>query len=165
MSASIFTAASKGSTEPSGSRPRFEGTFWGNGGIERIHAEAGGWPHLVQLVAESVVDLLNDEEGNQRTSPLLERALDLAIDSGHNVFYELPRRESTLPGEWDYLSNFRSRETQPLPGDEAIERSLRRRLLLEEVFDRSIHLHRARRSESGKSCQRGLSIHCQASLG
>jgi HAMP domain-containing protein len=61
MSASIFTAASKGSTEPSGSRPRFEGAFWGNGGIERIHAEAGGWPHLVQLVAETVVDLLNDE--------------------------------------------------------------------------------------------------------
>ena len=115
MSESISTAASKGSTEPSGSRPRFEGAFWGNGGIERIHAEAGGWPHLVQLVAETVVDLLNDE-GEISSLPLRWNALwKLAIDSGHNVFYELLRRESALPGEWDYLSNFRSRETQPLP--------------------------------------------------
>jgi hypothetical protein len=79
MSKLIFTAASKDRTEPSGSHPRFEGAFWGNGGIERIHAEAGDWPHQVQLVAEIVVDLLNDEGGNQLTSPLLERALDLVI--------------------------------------------------------------------------------------
>jgi hypothetical protein len=44
--------------EPSRPRPRFEAGFWGDGGIERIHAEAGGWPHLVQLIAEATVDLL-----------------------------------------------------------------------------------------------------------
>ena len=95
--------------DPVRPRPRFESGFWGKGGIERIHAEAGGWPHLVQLIAETIVDLLNDEGGGQVTSPLLERALDRAIVSGHNVLYELLRRESTLPGEWGYLSNFRSR--------------------------------------------------------
>src|SRR5208283_2084501 len=93
-------------------------------GIERIHAEAGGWPHLVQLIAETIVDLLNNESQRQVTASLMERALDQAIVSGHNVLYELLCRESTLPGEWEYLSKFRSRETQPLPDDEVIICSL-----------------------------------------
>jgi hypothetical protein len=118
--------------EPGRPRPRFESGFWGEGGIERIHGEAGGWPHLVQLIAETIVDLLNDEGGLQVTSPLMERALDRAIVSGHNVLYELLRRENTLPGEWEYLSKFRIHETQPQPDDEAIAQSLRRRLLVEE---------------------------------
>ena len=118
--------------DPGRPRPRFESGFWGEGGIERIHAEAGGWPHLVQLIAETVVDLFNDEAGKQVTSPLLERALDRAIVSGHNVLHELVRRESDMPGEWVYLSKFRVRETQPPPDDEAIARSLRRRLLVTE---------------------------------
>jgi hypothetical protein len=78
------------------------------------------------------VDILNDEAASQVTSPLLELALDRAIVSGHNVLYELVRRESTLPGEWDYISKFRVRETQPPPDDEMIARSLRRRLLVKE---------------------------------
>jgi hypothetical protein len=118
--------------EPNRPRPHFETGFWGEGGIERIHAEAGGWPHLVQLIAETIVDLLNDEGGLQVTSTLMERALDRAIVSGHNVLYELLRGENTLPGQWEYLSKFRLRETQPLPDDEAIMQSLRRRLLVEE---------------------------------
>src|SRR5271165_60098 len=121
--------------EPGRPRPRFQPGFWGEGGIERIHAEAGGWPHLVQLIAETIVDLLNDEGDLQVTSPVLERALDRAIVSGHNVLYELLRRESTLPGEWEYLSKFHSCETQPLPDDEAIAQSLRRRLLVKEEAD------------------------------
>jgi len=118
--------------DPGRPRPRFEAGFWGEGGIERIHAEAGGWPHLVQLIAETVVDVLNDEGGRQVSPPLMERALDKAIVGGHNVLYELLRRESSLPGEWEYLSKFRSRETQPPPDDEAIAQSLRRRLLVDE---------------------------------
>jgi hypothetical protein len=78
------------------------------------------------------VDLLNDEAEKQVTSLLLERALDRAIVSGHNVLYELLRRESGLLGEWEYLFKFRVCETQPPPDDEAIARSLRRRLLVEE---------------------------------
>ena len=118
--------------DPSRPRPRFESGFWGEGGIERVHTEAGGWPHLVQLIAETIVDLFNKEGGRQVTSPLWERALDRAIVSGHNVLYELLCRESSLPGEWEYLSKFRSRESQPPPNDEAIARSLRRRLLVTE---------------------------------
>jgi hypothetical protein len=113
-------------------RPHFESGFWGEGGIERIHAEAGGWPHLVQLIAETIVDLLNKEGRWEVAPPLLERALDRAVVSGHNVLYELLHRESSLAGEWDYLSKFRSRETQPPPDAEAIVVSLRRRLLVDE---------------------------------
>jgi hypothetical protein len=68
----------------------------------------------------------------QVTSPLMECALDRAIERGHNVLYELVRRESTLPGEWEYLSKFRNCDTQPLPDNEAVVQSLRRRLLVEE---------------------------------
>lgn len=34
-------------------------------------------------------------------------------ERGHNVLSELMRRESTLPGEWEYLSKFRNRDTLP----------------------------------------------------
>ncbi len=114
-------------------RPRFEPGFWGENGIERIQREAGGWPHLVQLIAETIVDVINDEDKRQVDDELFERALNKAIVSGHNVLYQLLRGESTLPGEWDYLSSFRTRETQPLPGEEALYVSLRRRLLMEEA--------------------------------
>lgn len=117
---------------PDRPRPRFESGFWGERGIERIHAEAGGWPHLVQLIAQTIVDLLNAEGGRQVTAPLMERALDQAVFSGQNVLYELMRRESTLPQEWEYLYKFRSCETQPPPDNRAIAQSLSRRLLVEE---------------------------------
>jgi hypothetical protein len=121
--------------DSSRTRPSFPAEFWGPSGIERIHDEAGGWPHLVQLIAETIVDLLNDEGHRQVDTALFERALDEAIVRGHNVLYELMRRESILPGEWEYVSTFRRQETQPPPEDEAIARSLRRRLLVVEDGD------------------------------
>lgn len=113
-------------------RPRFDAGFWGDGGIERIHAEAGGWPHLVQLIAETIVDLVNEDETDRVTPTLMDRALDKAIVRGHNVLYELLHRESALAGEWDYISGFRRTETQSPPDDERIAVSLRRRTLIEE---------------------------------
>lgn len=113
-------------------RPRFDPGFWGESGIERIQHDSGGWPHLVQLIAETVVDLINDETKTQVDAELFERSLNKAIVSGHNVLYQLVRGESTLPGEWDYLSAFRKRELQPPPEDEKIYASLRRRLLVAE---------------------------------
>jgi len=113
-------------------RPRFAPGFWGESGVERIQHEGGGWPHLVQLIAGTVVDLSNDEDKRQVDDGLFERALNQAVVSGHNVLYQLLRGESVLPGEWDYLSAFRARETQPLPGEEALYVSLRRRLLMAE---------------------------------
>jgi hypothetical protein len=112
-------------------RPHFAAEFWGGSGIERIHAEAGGWPHLVQLIAETTIDLLNDEDNRQVDAVLLERALDTAIVRGDTVLSELMRRESIVPGEWEYLTVFRTRETQSPPNDEAIYTSLRHRLLVE----------------------------------
>ncbi|MFN0084387.1 MAG: AAA family ATPase [Blastocatellia bacterium] len=113
-------------------RPRFDAAFWGDGGIDRIHAEAGGWPHLVQLLAETAVDLVNEEEAAALNSDLLDRAIEKSLVRGHNVFYELLHRESMLPGEWDYLLAFRQRENQSPPADERIARSLRRRTLVAE---------------------------------
>jgi len=114
-------------------RPRFDAAFWGEGGIDRIQHEAGGWPHLVQLIAETIVDLINNEEQVVAVTPeLMEQALDKAVVRGQNVLYELMRRESFLPGEWEYLSAFRKTETQPPPDDENVAASIRRRLLVEE---------------------------------
>lgn len=122
-------------------RPRFAPGFWGEDGIELVQAQTAGWPHLVQLVAETAVDLVNQEATTTVTPELFERALDKAIVRGHAVFYELLRRESFLPGEWDYLSNFRNQETQPPPTDETIARSLRRRLVtLEEGGEWRLHV-------------------------
>jgi hypothetical protein len=113
-------------------RPRFEPGFWGAGGIQRIHAAADGWPHLVQLVAENVVDLVNDSGATIVDEALLERAMDRAVDRGRNVFIELVAKESGLQGEWDYLTAFRNAEDLPPPADEAVGRSLRRRRLVVE---------------------------------
>jgi hypothetical protein len=117
-------------------RPRFQPGFWGTDGIERIHAETGGWPHLVQLVAEAVVDLVNDAGVEGADPAILERAFDKAVGRGDNVLMELVERESKLPGEWDYVRAFRAVDFQPLPDDEAVARSLRRRLLVVEKAGR-----------------------------
>ena len=113
-------------------RPSFAPALWGENGIERIHAEAGGWPHLVQLIAETVVDLLNEGTAPNADAALLERALDKAIISGDTVLRELVQRESRLPGEWDYIRAFQRMDSQPPPEDEALHRSLRRRLMVTE---------------------------------
>jgi hypothetical protein len=63
---------------------------------------------------------------------LPERAADRAIVDGDTVLRELMYGESRLPGEWDYLAGFRTRDEQPSPGDEAIFQSLRRRQIVIE---------------------------------
>jgi hypothetical protein len=113
-------------------RPRFDASYWGENGIERIHHEAGGWPYLVQFIAGTIVDLINDEGANAVSTELMERALDKSITRGHNLLYELLHRESTLPGEQKFLLAFRNTETQPPPDDENVAASIRRRLLIEE---------------------------------
>jgi hypothetical protein len=113
-------------------RPRFSPEFWGEGGIDRIHREADGWPHLLQLIAETTVDLLNSEGAAAVTPALLERALDSAVTSGHNVLSQLMQGESSLAGEWEYLSAFRAREEQPPPEDIGIRRSLLHRQIIRE---------------------------------
>ncbi len=100
-------------------RPRFASAFWSTDGIERIHSEAGGWPHLVQLIAETAIDLVNDSDRRELDAALLERALEQAIVKGHNFLHELSRRESRLPGECEYLRGFAGSERQPPPAKPA----------------------------------------------
>lgn len=112
---------------------QFDPSFWGERGIERIHAEADGWPHLVQLIAATIVDLVNNEGVHQVTPGILERALDKAIVVGDIVLRQLVQGESRLPGEWDYVSRFRRVDVQPPPDNEALYQSLRRRMLVAEA--------------------------------
>jgi hypothetical protein len=112
-------------------RPKFERGFWGDGMIERIHADAGGWPHLVQLLAERAVDLVNTDGVTGVSDDLYQRAKQKAIVNGDTVLRQLLKGECELPGEWEYLSRFRRVESQPPPDDDEVYRSLKRRLLVE----------------------------------
>ena len=120
-------------------RPRFAAEFWGPNGIDRIHDEGGGWPHLVQLIAETLIDLVNEENSSQVNDDLFERALDRAIVRGDTVLYQLIHGESS-PDEWAYLSAFRRHETQPPPTDDRVYTALRRHQLVALVDDASWRL-------------------------
>jgi hypothetical protein len=113
-------------------RPRFDAAFWGEHGIEWIHQQTGGWPHLVQLVAGTAVDLVNEANVQALDRAMLERAVERSMVDGDTVLRQLMRGESELPGEWEYLTGFRSKEEQPPPQNEAIFQSLRRRQLITE---------------------------------
>ena len=113
-------------------RPHFEAGFWGDDGIERIQADTGGWPDLVQWVAEAAIDLLNQSAAPRVDGALLERAFVLATERANNTLLELIEKESLLDGEFAYLQGFRTADTQAPPADPAVARSLRRRMLLAE---------------------------------
>jgi hypothetical protein len=113
-------------------RPRFDAAFWGYHGIEWVHEQTSGWPHLVQLVAGAAVDLVNEANVQSLDRAMLERAADQSILDGDTVLRQLMRGESELPGEWEYLAAFRRKDEQPPPPDESIFQSLRRRQLITE---------------------------------
>lgn len=116
-----------------GREPRFPAAFWGEGGIEKLHAEAGGWPHLVQLLAQNAVQLVNQEGRRHLDAEFFERVCSKALSEGSVVFTELLEKESRRPGEWDYLRGFRRSEEQPPPEDPQVDRALRRRWLIAET--------------------------------
>ena len=112
-------------------------SFWGENGIERIHEETCGWPNFVQLLAETMVDLVNNEETDCVNPAIFERALNKAIVRADTVLSELIYKESIAPecpneGEWEYLQGFRTMDFQPPPKDYNILRSLKRRLMVIE---------------------------------
>lgn len=114
----------------------FGAHFWGEGGMARIHEQAGGWPHLVQLVAATAVDLCNVKGRNQADAALLEGALAKAVVTGDSVFAELMLyRSAEYPGAWEYLSGFRKRDCQPPPEADALRLLLKRHLLVAEAPD------------------------------
>ena len=49
---------------------------------------------------------------------------------GDAVLRKLVPNGCRLSGEWEYLAGFRAREAQPLPTDEPVFQSLRRRLMI-----------------------------------
>jgi hypothetical protein len=113
-------------------RPHYDAAFWGEEGIEWIHQQAAGWPHLVQLLASAAVDLVNEANVATLNQAMLEQAADRAIVDGDVVLRQLMRGESELSGEWDYVAGFRTRDEQAPPADEAMFQSLRRRELVAE---------------------------------
>ena len=111
----------------------FEPGFWGPGGIDRIHSEAAGWPHLVQLIAETTIDVLNSESvAESVTAEILDRAIERSVVSGDTVLHQLLKRESRQAGEWDYLLGFKVLDVQSPPQDEKVAQSLRRRMVVLE---------------------------------
>jgi hypothetical protein len=114
------------------SRPHFSAEMWGEGGIAHIHAEAAGWPHLVQLIAETTIDLLNSSIDQHADRALREQAMDRAIVSGDIVLRQLLQQECTIAGEWDYICGFRGSDAQLPPGDVPVYDALRRRQIIVE---------------------------------
>ncbi len=109
--------------------------YWGKDGISRIHAQSGGWPYFVQLIAETVVTLTNDSlpSGQHLPPGLVERALDESVSRGRNALQQLMRSQCRVRGEWEYLEEFARKESQPPPSDMEVRRHLKRRQLLRET--------------------------------
>ncbi len=116
--------------------------FWGEDGIALIHAESGGWPYFVQLIAETAVTLANESGQTVRSlpPPVLEQALDTSVERGRNAFHQLLRAQSRVAGEWEYLAAFARRETQAASDDADVRRSLERRRLLVAASDAECRL-------------------------
>lgn len=108
--------------------------FWGDGGVGRIHEETGGWPHLVQLVASTVVDLCNQKGLDRADAAVLDNAFAKAVVSGDTVLAELMLYGSEEhEAAWRYLIGFRTADTQPPPADVDLGFLLKRYLLVGEA--------------------------------
>lgn len=112
--------------------PRFDPAFWGESGIDFVHDQAGGWPHLVQLLAETAVDLANERGLPLVDKGMLSEVCDRAIVAGDAVLRQLVERECENKAEWQYLLGFRASEQQAPPTNDNVRRALRRRLLAVE---------------------------------
>lgn len=111
-------------------RPMFSPDFWGPGGIDEIHHQSGEWPFFVQLIAETVIDMLNDFSRTSVDKELFDYALYESLANGKNAFLNLVNEKSVLPGELEYLEGFRTKEILSLPEDKKVHASLLRRKLV-----------------------------------
>ena len=89
----------------------------------------------MQLIAETAVDRINDEQEKNLDRGMLEQVFDESVRRGDMVLRLLIQQECNLDGEWDYLMGFRRSDTQPAPTDDGVFESLRRRLLIVEDGD------------------------------
>ncbi len=116
--------------EETPNRPKFPPEFWGTDGLRRLHEAANGWPHLVVLLAETCVHVVNLQNAASVTDELFSVVRQKAIVSGDNVMIQLLKNESEIPGEWDFLLGFRNHDVLPAPENIAIGKSLLRRSLV-----------------------------------
>ena len=119
-------------TKTHGEPVTFEPGFWGPEGIKFIQEETQGWPHFVQLIAQTTIDLLNESSETKVTPELLEKAMQQSARDAETTLSELMKGESKLDGEWEYIWNFRKNEIQHPPENFDIASSLRNRELVVE---------------------------------
>ena len=110
------------SKEPSarGGWLKVEPARWGGEvGIDRIHRESGGWPSIIQLIAQVVARMLKENGHDHADETLLDQALEKSVEQGNNLFEGVMYRERSSDEEWHYLRQF-ARETEldpsPVPG-------------------------------------------------
>ena len=114
----------------------FGAAFWGERGMEIIHEEAGGWPHLVQAIAATIVDLCNLHGRAQADPTVIEEAIAKTIVSSETVLADLMLYNSTkYPEAWEYLARFRTHDRLLPPENDALRRRLKRYLLVRETED------------------------------
>jgi hypothetical protein len=116
-------------------RPRFDPGFWGEGGIEWIQEQTAGWPHLVQLLASTAVDLANESVADHLDQGMLEEVSKRSIVLGDTVLRQLVHGESKTDAEKAYIAGFRHTSTQAPPEDDAALQSLRHRQIISEDGD------------------------------
>ena len=104
----------------------------GEGGIEWIHEKAAGWPHLVQLLANTAVDLANESVADSLDREMLEESAKRSIVSGDVVLRQLLHGETKSDAEASYIARFRREKIQPPPADDATLTSLRHRQIITE---------------------------------
>ena len=88
----------------------------------------------MQLIASTVVDLCNTQGKPRADAGVLDEAMAKAVVSGDNVLAELMLyRSEEYPATWSYLSEFRTKDVQPVPQDDACRLTLKRHLLVKET--------------------------------
>lgn len=105
--------------------PSFDARVWGAHGVENIHEQSGGWPVLVQWIASTAIDAINESAEPVLTPELFEVVLDRAVERCDPVFCEL-LTGSCVFGEWDYVQGFRSSVFQLMPVNMDLRSALRR---------------------------------------
>ena len=113
-------------------RPRFDPGFWGEGGIKWIHDQTAGWPHLVQLLASTAVDLANESVADRLDQKMLEEAGKRSLVLGDTVLRQLINGETKSSQEAMYIARFRREKTQPAPENDAVLTLLRHRQIITE---------------------------------
>ena len=113
-------------------RPAHRSRPWGEEGIAWVQDQTAGWPHLVQLLASTAVDLANESVADSLDQEMLEACAASSIVLGDTVLRQLVHGESRTEPEKTYIAAFRRSKTQPPPEDDAALQSLRHRQIIAE---------------------------------